>query len=565
MLMQRVGILLLFSIVLYVSCVSSPPGRNPKETPIGLKDPPPTSSGRPGGLSEEIRQLVERGNPTSLLRALDIIRSRDLGESEFGRAMNGVIVTILKRVYPDIGGDFPPVDPPLTSSYTKILRDIERNAYVPAAATSTDFVELVVPFLAYLPETRLERLAVAEPDLMRATQLFPSSALVPLFWGIIEERRSNTSEAMRRYRQAYDLASDCYPAAVNLAKLLAKDGAYQEALLLLQENLTRYPDSRTIKRQMALVYYHARNWSRAEMAVAELLQRDTKDTELLLIRAHALVEQGKYSQAAVALDAYATFDTTNPLYLYLRARVQMEGYQNRDAALTYLRSLIKAYPDNVEGLSYFVRLLLGSSRQEEKNEGQGLLSQLMATGSLSPPILELVVQNAISREAWSEALTYGEMLLKERGAPSDKMLLYQVYKGLRDYPKALSLAQELFQAFPENDDSILMYVDALILSGKRDVAQTLIEQRLIQVSSGTKKSQYFYMRSLLRTDEEQVLNDLRSSLFEDPRNINALISMLEIYDRRKDERRALYYYKQAVALHPDHPRLQKYKKQYGSL
>ncbi|HOJ99805.1 MAG TPA: tetratricopeptide repeat protein [Termitinemataceae bacterium] len=563
--MQRVGFLLLFSVLFYVSCVSSPHERTPKETPIGIKDPPNTTAGRSGGLSEEIRQLVERGNPTSLLRALDIIRSRDLGESEFGRAMNGVIVTILKRVYPDIGGDFPPIDPPLTSGYTKILRDIERNAYVPAAATSTDFIELVVPFLAYLQETRLERLAVAEPDLMRASQLFPSSALVPLFWGIIEERRNNTSEAMRKYRQAYELASDCYPAAVSLAKLLAKEGGYQEALVLLQESLTRYPDSRTIKRQMALVYYQSRNWSRAEMAVAELLQRDTKDTELLLIRSHALVEQGKYSQAAAALDAYATFDTTNPLYLYLRARLQMEGYQNRDAALTYLRSLVKAYPDNVEGLSYFVRLLLGSSRQEERNEGQALLSQLMSMGSLSPPILELVVQNAISREAWSEALTYGEMLLKARGSPSDRMLLYQVYKGLRDYPRALSIAQDLFQAFPESDDTILLYVDALILSGKRDLAQTLIDQRLIQVPAGARRSQYFYMRSLLRADEEQALNDLRSSLFEDPRNINALISMLEIYDRRKDERRALYYYKQAVALNPDHPRLQKYKKQYGSL
>jgi Tfp pilus assembly protein PilF len=108
-------------------------------------------------------------------------------------------------------------------------------------------------------------------------------------------------------------------------------------------------------------------------------------------------------------------------------------------------------------------------------------------------------------------------------------------------------------------------VEALILSGKRDLAQTLIDQRLTQVPAGARRSQYFYMRSLLRTDEEQALNDLRSSLFEDPRNINALISMLEIYDRRKDERRALYYYKQAVALNPDHPRLQKYKKQYGSL
>jgi hypothetical protein len=65
-------------------------------------------------MAEEIRSLVEAGTPPSLLRALDLIRSRELGGSEFGRTMNAVAVTFMRRLYPDIQTQLPPFDPPQT-------------------------------------------------------------------------------------------------------------------------------------------------------------------------------------------------------------------------------------------------------------------------------------------------------------------------------------------------------------------------------------------------------------------------------------------------------------------
>jgi Tfp pilus assembly protein PilF len=58
------------------------------------------------------------------------------------------------------------------------------------------------------------------------------------------------------------------------------------------------------------------------------------------------------------------------------------------------------------------------------------------------------------------------------------------------------------------------------------------------------------------------MNDLHSSLFEDPRNFNALTAMFEIYHRRRDERRALYYLKQALAIAPEDPQLKRYEAEY---
>jgi hypothetical protein len=91
----------------------------------------------------------------------------------------------------------------------------------------------------------------------------------------------------------------------------------------------------------------------------------------------------------------------------------------------------------------------------------------------------------------------------------------------------------------------------------------MIDSRLPALTGGTLKSRYFYLRSRVRTNEDSIMNDLRSSLFEDPRNLNALIAMFEIYHHRRDERRAVYYLKQALALAPDNPQLKRYEAEYA--
>ncbi|MDR0388334.1 MAG: hypothetical protein LBH57_09905, partial [Treponema sp.] len=72
------------------------------------------SSSSSGGISGEILSLVENGSFPSLLRALDLIRSRNLGETEFGRTMNAVAIALLQKVYPSLQNQYPVPAPPQT-------------------------------------------------------------------------------------------------------------------------------------------------------------------------------------------------------------------------------------------------------------------------------------------------------------------------------------------------------------------------------------------------------------------------------------------------------------------
>jgi tetratricopeptide (TPR) repeat protein len=492
--------------------------------------------------------------------------------------MSAVNITLLRTLYPSVQAQMPPRDPPLTHVYSRILRDVERGVYTPPQQNSTDYLEHVLPFLAYFPQSEpegtrtpqgralsAERFLATLPDLQKAERIKSDSVLAGYFMGIVYEFAGRAEDALSQYTRIWERFPECFPAALGIARVMDAQGRKREVIQFLQDMVIRFPDNIQVKRRLALAYYNSGDWSRAEPAVAEILQRDNRDGDFVLMRAHILIEQGLYLQAQAPLDIYAAINPNNRLYLFLRARIQYESFHNRDAALNYLRSILRASPGTADEASvYAVRLLMGSPRAEDQAEGRTLLRNLLANPNPSPDVLSQALEDAIRREAWQEARPYMTRLLEERRSIQDLMAAYTVEKEQGNNAAALSFARELYERDRTNEEGVISYISALIDTGRRDEAAGMIDSRINSIAGGALRSRYFYLRSRIRSNEELMMNDLRSSLFEDPRNLNAIISMFEIYHRRKDERRAVYYLKQALALAPDNPRLKRYEAEYAA-
>jgi tetratricopeptide (TPR) repeat protein len=495
--------------------------------------------------------------------------------------MNAAATLIIQRLYPDTRSQLPPVDLPRTHAYTRIIREAEAGNYILPPAGSVDYLEYVLPFLALFFIGSSEPPPAATAILEKAEGLNPGSVLAPYFLGLLHERRGDPAAAAAAYERAYQISEECYPAILALIRIRSLDGDRQKTVRDLQDLVTRYPDNLAVKRFLARSYYEAGDWSRADSAIAEILQNDRGNGEFILMRAHVLVETGRFPQAQTPLDLYASINAQNPLYLFLRARVQAEGFRNRDAALNYLRAIMRS-PASPRGSSgqtgslpgthvleeasvYAARLLMESPRAEDQREGRELLRQLTSATNPSPAALSLAVRDAIRREEWREARDTLTRLLAERRDSQDLLDAYTVEHGLGNNAAALSYARELYDKDNGNEDAVTAYISALIDTGRQSEAARMIESRLGTASGGTLKSRYYYLRSRVRNDEEQILNDLRSSLFEDPRNLSALIAMFEYYHRHRDERRAVYYLRQALALAPDNPQLKRYEWEYAAL
>jgi predicted Zn-dependent protease len=513
--------------------------------------------------------------------ALERINERNLSRSDFGRVMSAVSVTLIQRLYPDMRVLLPPVDPPRTHPYTRILEEAAKGIYCTPPKNSPDYLELVLPFLVFLDESQQDsgqghrpegQLLAALPDLKRAAELNPRGVLAPYFTGLIYERCSQGDAAVEAFARAYKISPEFYPAALGVARFLNFKGEVQEEIDRLSTLVIQYPGNMAIKRQLALAYYNKRDWEKAEPAIAEVLQEvlgppDSRAGQFILMQAHLLVEQGRFTAAQSPLNSYSVINPNNRLYLFLRARVQAEGYRNRDGALNYLRSILRVSPDDEEASVYAAQILMESNRSEDQAEGRKILQRLLETGERSLPVITLAVQDAVHRQAWRDAQPYLDQLLAQRRSPRDILFAYTVEQGLGHKDTALAYAQELYEADPANEEGLIAYISALIDIGRRSEASVLLETRLATPAGGgaqvgVMKSRYYYLRSRLRANEEAVMTDLRASLFEDPRNLDTLTAMFEIYHRHKDERRAVYYLKQALALAPDNVQLKRYQAEY---
>jgi tetratricopeptide (TPR) repeat protein len=554
----------LLAALIFFSCESSSAARgSPAQQPDG-GDIRQISS----GIAEEIRDLIETGRLSSMIQALEVIRSRNIGSADYGRMMNGIITALVRNVYPDSIIILPPLDMPQTYNYTRLIREAENGNYISPDEDSSDFFEYVLPFLAINDRTRAEVLASALRDTFRAGELRPDSVLPPYFRALIYEYTGRYEESQAAYRQAYQISGEFYPALTGIARIMSSTGRKEEAAAIYSELVLRYPDSIGIRRQLAVIYYEDNNWDMAEQAVDGILQNEPRNGEFLLMKAHILIERGNFSQAVTPLDTYASISAANAnnrLYLFLRARQQYEGSRSRDSALNYLRSIIRANPDDEEALLYAAKLLFESQRPADQAEGREYLAQLRGLSGSSIEVLSLSLRDAVQRESWQEAQGFLNRILAERRTVQDLVDAYYVEHGLGNNSRALSFARELYEGEPSNVDYVVIYVSALIDNNRNSEASALLESRLASSSVGAVRSSYFYLRSRIRGDDEAALVDLRSSLFEDPRNLDALIAMFEIYHRRREERRAVYYLRQALAISPDNPRLKRYETEYAAL
>jgi tetratricopeptide (TPR) repeat protein len=558
---KRVFIIFFFSLVVF-SCKTGPERTRPGKNDENAQQSDLQLS---GSLSEEIRSLTETGILSSMLQAVEIIRSRDLSGTDFGRTISGISTILIRLIYPDSPARLPAVDLPQTSNYTRIIREAEKGVYVKPETASVDFFEHILPFLAVNGQTGDGELADILRDIEKARSLKPNSVIPPLFIGLLHQRAGRYSQAEQSFRQAYAISDECYPAMIGIAGVRRQTGNPQEAVNILTDLIVRYPDSKQIKRERAICYYESYDLIRALPAVDEILQSDPRDGEMLLIKASIQLEQGQYSQSNASLDSYASINPNNRTYLFLRAKVQAEGSRNRDSALNYLRSILRVTSDDTEVLVYAAGLLMESQHAADQAEGREILERLRRTNGSSVEVLSLSLRDAVRRESWQEAQGYLNRILAVRRSVQDLTDAYNVERGLGNNARALTFARELYDRDNSNHDYSAIYISALITSGRRDEASRLLENRFNTASSSQVKSRYYYLRSRLQTNQDEALSDLRSSLFEEPRNLDAIIAMFEIYHNRREERRAVYYLRQALAIAPEHPLLKRYEKDYASL
>jgi Tfp pilus assembly protein PilF len=529
---------------------------------------PAGRAARAAEVLQEARGLLEIGSPQSLRDMLTMIEEFGLSQSEYGRMMNAIAALIIDRIYPDAGITHGEANPPAHLSYAKILSDVAERKWSPPPSDSTDYLTNVLPCFVLTNSTTADMNNAALFFLQKARRLNPSGVLAIYFSAVIFERTGRLAEARALYDEAVTLSkAECYPAFLGIARILARSNKYDEAITLLLDLTQLYPDNIAARRQLANSYIAEKEWDKADAVIAAVLSNNYRNPEFLLMQALVFIELGRYNQAQLPLDTYVLAGglETNRQYLFLRARLAWEGNRSRAVAATQLRAILAAAPNDLEAQVYFARLLLGATQAAFKEEGRQMLNQLLLQPSPGPEIIQLALDDAITRGAWTEADGYLEKMLNGTPSLSNLRSAINIKSGLGDHAAALSFARNATEAFPDDEDVRINLIGMLAesdLRAERDEGASMINTALPALKNAVARSRAYFYRSLLRSNEEDAINDLRTSLLEDPRNVDALLGLITIYDKRKDSRRVTFYLQQALVLAPDDPEVNRLRLLY---
>jgi tetratricopeptide (TPR) repeat protein len=543
---------------LLTACVSAP--AKPPEVaskPIVIQaKPPPEKESEPvpeqDSLTSRIRRDVELGSPSSLQRALQSMRQEGIDTLDFGRAMTFVAVRMANALYPDLKLALPPVDPPQLSPYYKILQDVDKGVYRPPGAAKADFLELLLPSFVLLGNPGPDVLKSAEADLLAADSMGKSSALTPYFLGLLRERSQDYGTALSFYERARLIASDCYPADLGRVRALMALDRPEAALGVLVALREKFPDHNGIKKTLALAYYESGDYAKASPLVASVLQSEPSNSRFLLMRAHLLVLAKSYQQATPLLDAYAGVNPKDRLFLLLRARVAWEGENDAEKALGYLKTGLEAFPDD-EDLSMLAARIRMRGTEADKVEGRLLLGVVLAEDPKNVEALRFLLVDSLAGNDPAAPAGYLERLIAEDKGFSDYSLAVQAYRKGGELASALDWAGRWYQSAPDSEDAASTYVQLLIATKSVQAAQDLIAKKIQDRGSSKFKSRLWTYKSRLEPSDDAAMSDLRSSLLENPENLEALVAMFDLYFKQKDYRKAQFYLKQALAAGPQDP------------
>lgn len=500
-----------------------------------------------------IMENAEIGSPQSIKNVISKIRKADGKYTEEEKVLLAVLHTVSTVVWPSENINFPILEDLPENVYTGIIDYVKKGIFDTNAGKS-DFYTIVLPTVILCTSSQTSFYEDAKENLLQALEKREDSVLVHYLLGILYKKLGDLDNAFYHFEKAYNLDSSCFEINFEYAKSLYEKKEYQRAfdLAITLNNLG--DQNLSLLELCAKSALAVNQLDVAESYVGKLLQKDPENAENILLRAEILFKKGEYLRVSSLLDAYSKTDKTSLKYLLLRSQLQNIWNRNTTAAIATISEALTLYPDNFDVLLCAAELIADSGSKINGKSALELIEILKEKDGNNPKLLEIEVKEYIRQKNWEKAYEIAQDLIFLESSEVTKLNYVSICIELGKAEEAFSIAKQLYEINPANEDIQLAYIKSLIANNKNNEALAIIASSLESASSKMKSALY-YQRSRLESSEDKKLSSLRSSLTANPRNEEALFALYELYFNKNDYRKAQYYLKQVIALNPSNQEL----------
>ena len=496
---------------------------------------------------ETCRKNLSIASPDTLRSAIRLLAESEAGKSEAGIEYAYIAAELMSRVYPIVMGDLTVPTAPVGSFYPGLFSEIEKGRIPEIDQNDISFITVLIVPTAVL-YTDDETIELTSMDYInQAVQMNPRSVLPLYLRGLINERNGRYDEALADYAGTLELDPSCYPAELGTAGIYLKTGQQNAAVEMLDMLSAQYPYSVSVLSAAAEARFLIKDYAGALSYSSEVLRSVPDNPGILLLRARIFLAQGNLQQAGRLVAVLERAGNEDPEFFLVKSEIERAGGDNLSALNTLEKGRIK-YPDDKNISEAYGAVLIASGRQDE---GREILTGGENSGDTGAEGLIALIGDAIAMQDWNAAEEYAGRLKEADESLSAGTAIWRVWYLQDNFAEALGVAESLYERYPDSSDAAILYIKNLLSLNRRLQAVRILNKWIPIEKDTEKRSELYYLKSLTDDTEDARLQSLRSALFENLQNTEALVSIASLYTEMGDVRKAYRYIKQAAAIAPE--------------
>lgn len=324
------------------------------------------------------------------------------------------------------------------------------------------------------------------------------------------------------------------------------EGDYKNSENILEGLYSRYPDGNEIISLLVESYIKNGRNDEANRLLEEALSRQPDNVDLTLRRAGLLLTLGQVDKAEKLTGIFESVRGVTGKSIYIRAKILADRGKYRDA-----ENLVKEYPAFLEGdlpLSIlYGQILVLMGRYDE---GLNFLEEKLREYPGNEDFSRLLLDVYIKKSKWKDALSLVDSLLKPDSSTELKRAAVRIYYKMKMYDKAYSLNEAILTKDNPGIDDYVYRVKLLINKGLKIEAMKEIDGWLLKTDTASDRSILYYYKSLCTDSISEKKEYLQQALFENLQNLDAIVSLADIYESSGEYRKAYRYLKQAAIIDP---------------
>jgi len=535
--------LVTFAALALAGCATAPE-KKPQPQPVEQPEAEPQKPAEPEKPAEparpvepaaiiEARKLIEAASIESLSDAARLLQGESLAGDASAANLSGAGRAICDSLYPELPNSFL-ADAPAFS---------EKG---PGASAFLINVLPAIPLVLRGEAMDEGKAAQLQGVLKTANDLNPQSVLPPYLLALLSELRDLPPDtALALYRECLRRAPSFYPAKARIGDILGTAGKTAEALPFVREFATSLPPDVGRYRALARAALAGGEPQEAADTAARALLLDPETPDLVILRAQALEAIGNWYQAMSILDALLKRKPDERAAALMKARLLWEKAGDTGEAVRVLAKAESDFPSEPAFPEMRGEILLAKGMRDQ---GIAEITRALALEPGRPHSLALLAAQAAREEKWAQASAWFERIPQESLASDDLLLGWRIATSLGDHDQALGFARAL-ESKAGGEMPLLLEAQSLLSAGRSADALEAVDEGLDVVKTPANRSQLYVLRS--RSGSDDPLKELRSALYEDPNNVEALSSISSLFADAGDHRKALGYLKRAAELSPD--------------